>query len=190
MVQKIEWKHRYSETLEPDSAGRWVRLCFYGKYCVGYITQGLICVEPEQKGFTAGTNFPCNGFDNPFRKKVFEKYNDAEVWVEDMFNIFLGTITEAKTLTINGSIVREGDVLQYTAHKDYFGMSSCKMLICWDAATGAYGYSRPDINYTLVPFARHEDPQRDIFPHCEVLGNIDLKPELAKLFCKNNIEVL
>lgn len=185
MGQKIEWKHRFSDSMKPDFAGRWVRLCFFGKYCVGYITQGLICVDPEQIGFTAGTNFPCNGLDNPFIKKTFEKFDDAEVWLEDMFNIFLGTITEAKTLTVNGSIVREGDVLQYTSHKDYFGMGSCKMLICWDATTGAYGY-RTDKNYTLVPFARHEDPQRDIFTHCEVIGNINLKPELAEIFVKGN----
>lgn len=79
----------------------------------------------------------------------------------------------------NGVEIYEGDILQYTEHKNYL-LPSCKMLICWDDEMAGFGYKMDSPHDFFWSFWNHDELKRDILNHCEVIGNVNQNPELLK----------
>jgi len=82
----------------------------------------------------------------------------------------------------NGKQFGDGDVLQFTEHPEYL-LKTGKMLVCWDEEYGAYGYKWENDRVKCIHvFSEHDELNKDVLNHCELIGDIEKHPELLLLF--------
>lgn len=72
----------------------------------------------------------------------------------------------------NGREIYEGDIISYEMHTRYL-LNSFTSPVEWDASLACYRAGD-------VVFARSDEPEYDIFPHMEVVGNIYEHPHLLE----------
>jgi len=77
----IKYNVLYSDTLEFDKKGRWLRECFFGKYKIAYISMIII---GGKKCFALNCYFP-----KPYHYDLFESLDDAKSQIEKDFFAFL-----------------------------------------------------------------------------------------------------
>lgn len=69
-----------------------------------------------------------------------------------------------------GNDIFENDKLKYTQHAGYI-MESCILTVCYDDKYACFGYKSsasmfPDV---IFPFSQHDELQKDVLNHCEII---------------------
>jgi|GEM_PF-3470242 len=76
------WYTRYSETMEPDRIGRWVRIMKYKEIVFAWISR----MEINNKAFySCKLYFPTLKNDTANDSKTFQNFEEAKKWCEDEF---------------------------------------------------------------------------------------------------------
>jgi hypothetical protein len=77
----IKYNVLYSNSLEFDKKGKWLRECFFGKYKIAYISMVVI---DDKKRFAINYYFP-----KTYYYDLFESLDDAKSQIEKDFFAFL-----------------------------------------------------------------------------------------------------
>lgn len=73
----------------------------------------------------------------------------------------------------NGKEIYEGDILRFTHHGGYL-LDDCLMTVLYHPQYACFGYNNQDPMFPdmIIPFSEHDELDRDVLAHVEVIANI------------------
>ncbi|GHT09097.1 hypothetical protein FACS189426_06470 [Bacteroidia bacterium] len=81
----------------------------------------------------------------------------------------------------NGIEIYEGDIFRYNQHKGYL-LNDFTAIVQYDESRACLGYVEIESTTKFItPFCRHDELEKDIFLHIDVIGNIHDNPELLNI---------
>lgn len=90
MKNIFEWIPRYSNTDEPDSSGRWARICIYKDLNIAWVK--MVITNSGDRLFTINGNFPVSSNDMSGIVEHTKTFEEAQKIVEEEFEKFLNHV--------------------------------------------------------------------------------------------------
>lgn len=85
----IEYKNRYSQTVQPDEMGRWARLAVYKNIRIAWISKHLAIGGYV---FSVTCHFPTMQNDTANEHKVFNSLDEAKDFVKERWEWFVNKV--------------------------------------------------------------------------------------------------